>query len=144
MTQLEMIEYLYPIINEQIYKIEGNILINNEDSPQKTAQILNILKHCLKCTIGEDIRSSNESFTGDNDSIIHRYMQFYHQDFIEESKKQGANKYFMNYINNYFNNYCKMVYNKKIGSRLVSQYYLKLVIIIYPLLEKFYLIILVF
>ena len=123
MTQLEMIEYLYPIINEQIYKIEGNILINNEDSPQKTTQILNILKHCLKCTIGEDLRSSNESFTGDNDSIIHRYMQFYHQDFIEESKKQGANKYFMNCINNYFNNYCKMVYNKKIGSRLISQYY---------------------
>ena len=122
-TELEIIEYLYPIINEQIYKIEGNILINQENSSRKNTQILNILKHCLKCTIGEDLRSSNESFRGENDSIIHRYMQFYHKDFIEENKKQGSNIYFMNCINGYFNNYCKMVYNRINGSRLVSQYF---------------------
>ena len=126
-TKLEIIEYLYPIINEQIYRIEGNILMNQENSSQKVEQIINILKNCLKCSIGEEIRSDQEPFTGNNDSIIHRYMQFYHQDFIEERKQmdknQETNNYFMNCINDYFNGYCKIIYNRNNGSRVLSKFY---------------------
>ena len=128
-TNSEIIEYLYPIINEQTYKIEGNILIgNNENSNKKT---IDILKNCLKCTIGEEIRSDGESFSGNNDSIIHRYMQFYHQDFIEENKKNNknneANVYFMNCVNDYFNNFCKMIYNRSNGTGLVSKYFSEII-----------------
>ena len=122
-TNLEIIEYLYPIINEKIYKTEGNILINQDNSSEKNTQIVSILKNCLKCTIGEEIRSSQEQFTGENDSIIHRFMQFYHQDFIEEKKNTNEDIYFMNCINEYFNNYCKTVYNKNNGSKAVSKFY---------------------
>ena len=122
-TKLEMIEYLYPIINEQINKIEGNILINQETSAEKTTQIINILKDCLKCTVGEEIRKSQEQFTGENDSVIHRFMQFYHQDFIEERKNNERNNYFMNCINEYFNHFCKTIYNRNNGTRVLSRYF---------------------
>jgi len=46
-TNLEIIEYLYPIINEKIYKTEGNILINQDNSSEKNTQIVSILKNCL-------------------------------------------------------------------------------------------------
>ena len=126
-TKFDIAEYLYPIINEQVYKVEGNILMNQESSAQKTMQIIEILKNCLKCTIGEEIRNDQESsFTGNNDSIIHRYMQFYHQDFIEEKKNKEDNQiniYFMNCINEYFTNFCKTIYNKNNGTRVVSKFY---------------------
>ena len=125
-TKYDIAEYLYPIINEQVYKVEGNIIMNQESSSQKTEQIKEILKNCLKCTIGEEVRSDGEPFTGNNDSIIHRYMQFYHQDFIEEKKNKEdsqINQYFMNCINEYFSNFCKTIYNRNNGTRLVDKFY---------------------
>ena len=127
-SNLEIVEYLYPIINDNIDKIEGNILINQENSPNI---LLEILKNCLKCTIGEEIRSNRESFTGNNDSIIHRYMQFYHQDFIDENREkyhsQEANIYFMNCINDYFNNFCLMIKNRKNGTGLVNKFFSEII-----------------
>ena len=126
---LEIIEYLYPIINEQTNKIEGSLLINQENISQK---IEDILKTCLKCTIGEEIRLDGEAENNNNnDSIIHRYIHFYHKDFFEENKKMnkniGTNNYFMNCINNYFNNYCKMIYNRNNSTCSISKYYSEII-----------------
>ena len=81
----ELIEYLFQIINDRVYKIEGNIIINKTGSAEQSQKILAILKNCIKCTVGEDIRGEDEEFIGDNDSIIHRYMQFYHHTLSEYS-----------------------------------------------------------
>jgi len=127
----ELIEYLFQIINDQVYKIEGNIIINKTGSAEQSQKILKILKNCIKCTVGEDIRGENEEFLGDNDSIIHRYMQFYHQDYIKEGKKGNRtymeSDYFMSCINEYFNNYCKVIYNRAYGTKAVSKYYSEII-----------------
>ena len=127
-SNLEMIEYLYPIINEGINKIEGNILINKENISKKIEEIL---KTCLKCTIGEEIRIDGESGNNNDESIIHRYIHFYHKDFIEENKKMNRNKeannYFMNCIDNYFDNYCKMIYNRNNSTGSISKYYSEII-----------------
>ena len=127
----ELIEYLFQIINDQVYKIEGNIIINKTGSAEQSQKILTILKNCIKCTVGEDIRGENEEFLGDNDSIIHRYMQFYHQDYIKEGKKGNRtymeSDYFMSCINEYFNNYCKVIYNRAYGTKAVSKYYSEII-----------------
>ena len=132
-TEPEIIEYLFKIINDQVYKIEGNIIINKFGSPEKNETILKIIKNCIKCTVGEDIREDGEEFTGDNDSIIHRYMQFYHQDYINEGKRRRNNNsymesdYYMNCINEYFNNYCKQIYNRTYGTKSVSKFYSEII-----------------
>ena len=127
----ELIEYLFQIINDQVYKIEGNIIINKIGSPEQSQKILKILKNCIKCTVGEDIRGEDGEFLGENDSIIHRYMQFYHQDYIKEGKKGNRtymeSDYFMSCINEYFNNYCKVIYNRTYGTKAVSRYYSEII-----------------
>ena len=127
----ELIEYLFKIINDQVYKIEGNIIINKFGSAELNQKILKILKNCIKCTVGEDIRGDSEEFVGDNDSIIHRYMQFYHQDYINEGKKGNRtyleSDYFMSCINDYFSNYCKIIYNRAYGTKAVSKYYSEII-----------------
>ena len=123
-TSVEIIEYLYPIINEDIYKIEGNVLINKGNNPQKRSQILKILKACLKNTVGEDIRGDGTPYKGENDSIIHRYIHFYHQDYNDIKKKSNNyNNYFMSCLDKYFNSYCKIILNKPIGTMTISQHY---------------------
>ena len=130
-TEPEIIEYLFRIINEQVCKIEGNMIINKFGSAEKSELILKIIKNCLKCTVGEDLREDNEEFVGNNDSIIHRYMQFYHQDFIQEGKKRNKSflerDYFMQCINEYFNNYCKAIYNRDYSTKTVSKFYSEII-----------------
>ena len=127
----ELIEYLFQIINDQVYKIEGNMIINKTGSPEQNLKILKILKNCIKCTVGEEIRGEGDEFVGENDSIIHRYMQFYHQDYINEEKKGNRNTmekdYFMSCINEYFNNYCKIIYNRTYGTKAVSKFYSEII-----------------
>ena len=128
-TEPELIEYLFEIINDQVYKIEGNVIINKSGSNEQNQKILKILKNCIKCTVGEDIRGEEEEFLGNNDSLIHRYMQFYHQDYIKEGKKGNIreSEYFMSCINEYFNNYCKTIFNRTYGTKTVSKYYSEII-----------------
>ena len=135
----ELIEYLFRQINEQVYKIEGNQLMNKEASEQKNENILKILKNCIKCTVGEDIRGEGERegqiLLGDDDSnnsIIHRYMNFYHQDYINEGKKGKKESYmernyFINAVNNYISNYCKIIYGRNLGTKAISKYYSEII-----------------
>ena len=127
----ELIEYLFQIMNDQVYKIEGNIIINKSGSLEQSQKILKILKNCIKCTVGEEIRGEDEEFIGENDSIIHRYMQFYHLDYINEGKKGNRtymeSDYFMSCLNEYFNNYCKVIYNRTYGTKTVSKYYSEII-----------------
>ena len=130
-TEPEIIEYLFRIINEQVSKIEGSMIINKYGSAEKSELILKILKNCIKCTVGEDLREDGEEFVGNNDSIIHRYMQFYHQDFLQEGKKRNKSylerDYFMECINEYFNNYCKSIYNREFSTKTVSKFYSEII-----------------
>ena len=130
-TEPEIIEYLFRIINEQVSKIEGSMIINKYGSAEKNELILKILKNCMKCTVGEDLREDGEEFVGNNDSIIHRYMQFYHQDFLQEGKKRNKSylerDYFMECINEYFNNYCKSIYNREFSTKTVSKFYSEII-----------------
>ena len=130
-TEPEIIEYLFRIINEQVSKIEGSMIINKYGSAEKSELILKILKNCIKCTVGEDLREDGEEFLGNNDSIIHRYMQFYHQDFLQEGKKRNKSylerDYFMECINEYFNNYCKSIYNREFSTKTVSKFYSEII-----------------
>ena len=130
-TEPEIIEYLFRIINEQVSKIEGSMIINKYGSAEKSELILKILKNCIKCTVGEDLREDGEEFVGNNDSIIHRYMQFYHQDFLQEGKKRNKSylerDYFIECINEYFNNYCKSIYNREFSTKTVSKFYSEII-----------------
>ena len=130
-TEPEIIEYLFRIINEQVSKIEGSMIINKYGLAEKSELILKILKNCIKCTVGEDLREDGEEFVGNNDSIIHRYMQFYHQDFLQEGKKRNKSylerDYFMECINEYFNNYCKSIYNREFSTKTVSKFYSEII-----------------
>ena len=130
-TEPEIIEYLFKIINDQVCKIEGNVIINKFGSAEKSDTILKILKNCIKCTVGEDLREDGGEFTGNNDSIIHRYMQFYHQDYINEGRKRNKSyverDYFIQCINEFFDNYCKIIYNRDQSTKTVSKYYSEII-----------------
>ena len=107
------IEYFYPMVNNKVYKIEGNYINENLRNFDNPIQILPILESCLKCTVGENIRFDSKQ-TINNLKLIERYLKFYH--FLYQEKEKI---YFLNILNQYmFPNF-----NKEDNNSLEGKYY---------------------
>ena len=69
------IEYFYPMLNEKIITIEGGFIHNLDEYSTNT--LIEIIKSCIKCTVGENMRYDTKTSVT-SISLIERYLNFYH------------------------------------------------------------------
>ena len=69
----EYIEHFYPKANDKIHIIEGAFIHSLNEASR--AIIIDIMKSCIKCTVGENMRMDTIANTN---SLIERYLNFYH------------------------------------------------------------------
>ena len=123
------IEYFYPMLNQKIFTIEGGFI--NRLDEYSTNTLIEIIKSCLKCTVGENMRYDTKNSVT-NISLIERYLNFYHFHSEEPLKdfflkclsdymfpKFFKNERERNSIENHFYEFIR--YNENLNNKIIPQ-----------------------
>ena len=96
----EYVEYFYPKVNDKIHIIEGAFIHGLNEAVK--ASVIDIMKSCIKCTVGENMRMDSIATTN---SLIERYLNFYHFQYDNTYKE-----YFIHCLHQYmFPKYTKNI-----------------------------------